>query len=115
MREGIRQLLVADTEARLGQLLWSRLSAVDHAIWWGLAWAFDLSGAESDSAGRGFATVSVGTDSTEVALQAFCILRALRVAATQRVELTGWSDTEWEEASQAAEAHEATLLAAARQ
>lgn len=109
--EGIRRLLVADEEARLGKLLWNRLSAVTHVTWWGLTWALDLVNAPAAD-GSGFTTVPVGTDSTKVLQQALCILKALRVAATERFTLMGWLDTEWDEARQAAEQFELALLKA---
>jgi hypothetical protein len=109
--EGIRRLLVADEEARLGKLLWNRLSAVTHVTWWGLTWALDLVNAPAGD-GSGFTTVSVGTNSTKVLQQALCILKALRVAATERFALMGWLDAEWEEARRTAEQFELVLLKA---
>lgn len=109
--DGIRRLLVADEEARLGSLLWSRLSAVTHVTWWGLTWALDLENAPAGY-GSGFTTVSVGTDSSKVVQQALCVLKALRVVATERFALMGWLDTEWDEARQAAEQFELALLKA---
>jgi hypothetical protein len=109
--EGIRRLLVADGEARLGKLLWNRPSAVTHVTWWGLTWALDLVNAPADD-GSGFTTVSVGTDSTKVLQQALCILKALRVAATERFTLMGWLDGQWDAARQAAEQFELALLRA---
>jgi hypothetical protein len=109
--EGIRRLLVADKEARLGKLLWNRLSAVTHVTWWGLTWALDLFNAPAGG-DSGFTTVSVGTDSSKVLQQALCILRALRVAATERFTMMGWLDEEWDGARQAAEQFELTLLKA---
>jgi len=109
--EGIRSLLVDDEEAKLGRLLWSRLSAVTHVTWWGLTWALDLP--DAPAGGSGFTTVPVGTDSSRVLLQALCILRALRVVATERFALMGWvGDAEWDAARQAAEQHEQALLKA---
>jgi hypothetical protein len=109
--EGIRRLLVADEEAKIGRALWNRLSAVTHVTWWGLAWALNFPGAPA-RADTGFTTVSVGTDSSKVLLQALCILRALRVIATERFALMGWIDTEWEAARQVAEQYEHALLRA---
>ncbi len=109
---GITRLLVEDTQARIGSLLWSRLSAVTHVTWFGLLWAFTLpEGAPSGSGG--FATVPVGTDSTKVATQAWCALRALRAAANRRFTLMGWSDQEWQDAAGRAEAYEYTLFQSA--
>jgi hypothetical protein len=109
--EGIRRLLVVDEEARLGRLLWNRLSAVTHVTWWGLTWALNLVNAPVGD-GSGFTTVSVGTDSSKVLLQALCILRALRVVATERFALMGWLDAEWEAERQAADQYELALLQA---
>ena len=109
---GITALLVDDGEARIGGLLWSRLSAVTHVTWWGLQWAFLLPEDEPSSSG-GFATVPVGTDSARVATQAWCVLRALRVAADRRFTLMGWTDQEWQDACREAEEHEYTLFQAA--
>jgi hypothetical protein len=109
--DGIRSLLIDDEEAKLGRLLWNRLSAVTHVAWWGLTWALDLPDAPAGD-GPGFTTVSVGTNSSKVLLQALCILRALRAAATERFALMGWIDAEWEAARQAAEQYELALLKA---
>jgi hypothetical protein len=106
--EGIRQLLVDHEDAQLGRLLWNRLSAVTHVTWWGLMWALDLPASPSGS--TGFTTVSVGTDSKKVSLQALCVLRALRVAATERITLMGWIDGEWQDACNDAEERESALL-----
>lgn len=109
---GITRLLVEDSQARVGRLLWSRLSAVTHVTWFGLLWAFTLpEGAPSGSSG--FVTVPVGTGSTKVATQAWCALRALRAAANRRFTLMGWSDQEWQDAAGRAEAYEYTLFQSA--
>jgi hypothetical protein len=109
---GITELLVDNSQARIGGLLWSRLSAVTHVTWFGLQWAFTLpEGAPSGSSG--FATVPVGTDSTKVATQAWCVLRALRAAASRRFTLMGWDDQEWQDAVGRAEAYEYILLQSA--
>jgi hypothetical protein len=108
MSDGLRRLLVSAEEDQLGHLLWSRLSAVDHALWWGLVWAFHLD--DVDTSGSGFATVAVGANSSKVALQAYAILRSLRCAAADRIELMGWSDDEWSEAVSPARQQERKLL-----
>lgn len=108
---GITQLLVEDSQARIGRLLWSRLSAVTHVTWFGLQWAFTLP--EGAPSGSGFTTVPVGTDSTKVATQAWCVLRALRAAANRRFTLMGWDDHEWQDAASRAEAFEYTLFQSA--
>jgi hypothetical protein len=109
---GITRLLVEDSQARIGRLLWSRLSAVTHVTWWGLQWALMLPEGGPSGPG-GFATVPVGTDSTRVAIQAWCALRALRAAANRRFMLMGWSDHEWQDAASRAEAYEYTLFQSA--
>jgi hypothetical protein len=109
---GITRLLVDDSQARIGRLLWSRLSAVTHVTWFGLQWAFMLpEGAPSGSGG--FTTVPVGTDSTRVATQGWCVLRALRAAANRRFTLMGWGDQEWRDAASRAEEYEYALLQSA--
>jgi hypothetical protein len=108
MSDGLHRLLGSAEEGQLGHLLWSRLSAVDHALWWGLVWAFHLD--DVDTSGSGFATVAVGANSSKVALQAYAILRSLRCAAADRIELMGWSDNEWSEAVNAARQQEGKLL-----
>jgi hypothetical protein len=87
--EGIKQLLVDEETATLGKLLWSRLSALTHVAFWGLTWA-DLGAAEPSDPGR--SVVPVGTSSKQVAIQALCVLRALRVAAAERFAFMGWVD-----------------------
>jgi hypothetical protein len=106
---GITQLLVEDSQARIGSLLWGRLSAVTHVTWFGLQWAFTLPDGVPSGSG-GFTTVPVGTDSTRVATQAWCVLRALRGAANRRFTLMGWSDQEWQDAAGRAEVYEYALF-----
>jgi hypothetical protein len=109
--DGITRLLVDDSQAQIGKLLWNRLSAVTHVTWWGLEWAIHLP--EGELGNSGFTTVSVGADSTKVAIQALCILRALRLAASHRVTLMGWNDETWQADCRHAEEHERTLFQAA--
>jgi hypothetical protein len=59
--EGITRLLARGRGGNPGPLLWSRLSAVTHSLWWGLEWALDLSRVQPVGPGR--ATVSIGTES----------------------------------------------------
>ncbi len=110
---GITRLLVSDGESKVGQLLWSRLSAVSHVTFFGLRWALMLETREDDSL-SGLATVAVGTDSTGVYTQAFCILKALRKAASAHFELMDWQDDEWLTAAGTAERHERGLIDAIR-
>ena len=112
MGDGITRLLVDDSQARIGRLLWNRLSAVTHVTWWGLQWAFMLPEGEQSRSG-GFTTVLVGADSTRVAIQAWCAPRALRAAANRRFTLMGWNDQEWHDAGSRAEAYEYTLFQSA--
>lgn len=106
--DGITRLLARGARGNPGPLLWSRLSAVTHAVWWGLEWAFDLSTAKP--IGPGHATVSIGTETAKVAIPALAILRAVRASATDRFTLMGWDeDPEWQAASEEAEAHEIIL------
>jgi hypothetical protein len=106
--EGITRLLARGTSGNPGRLLWSRLSAVTHAVWWGLEWAFDLD--QVRPAGPGRATVSFGTETAKVAMPALSILRALRTAATDQFTLMGWNeDPSWQSVCRAAEAHERHL------
>jgi hypothetical protein len=58
----------------------------------------------------GATTVPVGTDSTSVTQQAFCIVRALRKAATARFALMGWEDDAWAAARDFAENVELKLF-----
>jgi hypothetical protein len=106
--EGITSLLARGGGGNPGPLLWSRLSAVSHAVWWGLEWALDLSSALPVR--EGHARVSIGTETAKVAIPAIAILRALRASATDRFTLMGWNDDpDWHTASGEAEAHERIL------
>jgi hypothetical protein len=68
---------------------------------------------EDAPSGSGFTTVPVGTDSTRVATQAWCVLRALRAAANRRFILMGWADQEWQDAAGRAEEYEYSLFQSA--
>jgi hypothetical protein len=106
---GITGLLVSEQERRIGKLLWSRLSAVSHVTWFGLQSALSLDEAKANIA-SGLSTVPVGTDVSAVILQALCILKALRQAATARFTLMGWQDDQWTAAAHLAEQHELALF-----
>ena len=54
-----------------------------------------LDGATADELSR-TATVAIGTDGAQVSAIGFYLVRALRVAATARFELMGWSDAQWQ-------------------
>lgn len=106
--EGITSLLARDGGGNPGPLLWSRFSAVSHAVWWGLEWALDLSSAQPVR--EGHARVAIGTETAKVAIPAIAILRALRASATDRFTLMGWDDDpDWRAASGEAEAYERLL------
>ena len=109
--EGITRLLAGATSGNPGPVLWSRLSAVTHAVWWGLEWAFDLD--QVAPAGPGQATVAFGSETAKVAIPALSILRALRAAATDQFTLMGWTeDPSWQSVYRATEAHERLLAEA---
>ena len=108
---GISRLAMGDEESRIGDYLWSRLSAVSHVTWFGLHWAMMLDDVRPNLT-PGLSTVPVGTDASAVSLQAFCIVRALRQAATARFALMGWEDDEWKTACDLAEKHERELFRA---
>lgn len=104
----ITRFLVGDTGAKIGKLIWSRLSAVSHVTYFGLESAMLL-----QNAGPGpspdVKTVPVGTDASSVALMAFFAVRALRQAATARFALMGWEDEAWNTARDFAERLELKL------
>ena len=109
MPDGITRLLVSDTEAKIGKLLWSRLSAVSHVTYFGLESAMLLSDM-TPSLSPGVKNVPVGTDSSSVSLMAFCVVRALRQAATARFALMGWEDDSWRAAREFAQQQELALF-----
>jgi hypothetical protein len=57
--DGIVDLLDGSTDSRIGDLLYSRFSAVDHVTWFGLTSAFDISAAQRNER---TATVPVTVD-----------------------------------------------------
>ena len=104
-------LLVGDDDSRIGKLQWSRLSAVSHVTFMGLREALHL-GDAIPNVGSGLTAVPIGTDSAAVSVQAFCMTKVLRRAATARFELMGWLDEEWSTVCQVAEQQEYALLRA---
>jgi hypothetical protein len=86
LSDGIVRLVGSDAGSRIGDLLFSRLSAVDHVTWFGLQWAIDLEGASTEQLSR-VATVVIGTDGAQVSAIGFYLVRALRAAATARFDL----------------------------
>jgi hypothetical protein len=108
LSDGIVKLVGSAENSRLGDLLFSRLSAVDHVTWFGLQWALDLEGVSSDASSR-VATVALGTDGAQVSAIGFYLVRALRVAATARFVLMGWHDADWDADAQQAIALESVF------
>jgi hypothetical protein len=107
----ITRLLTGSDEGRLGELVWDRLSAITHVVWWGLQGALftddPVGGAETRG---GWRRVPIGTESQNVATHALFIVRSLRLAATARFMLMGRTeDTEWQLANREAEEHEGRL------
>jgi hypothetical protein len=109
INDGIRALMGREDQSRIGDLLFSRLSAVTHVTWFGLQWALDIDTAKLNPA-TGLGSVSVGTDSSRVSGIASYVVRALREAAQARVTLMGWADGGWLEARNAATRLELELL-----
>jgi hypothetical protein len=107
--DGIRDLMGRNAGSRIGDLLYSRLSAVSHVTWFGMEWALHTGEAVTNPL-TGLGTVPVGLDSTRVSGTAAYVVRALREAAQARVRLMGWSDAAWLEAKSAAELLELRLL-----
>lgn len=106
--DGITRLITSGTGGNPGPLLWSRLSAVTHAVWWGLEWAFDLD--QVTPAGPDRATVAFGAETAKVAIPALSIIRALRASATAQFTLMGWAeDPSWQSVYRTAEDHERLL------
>ncbi len=96
LSDGIVKLAGSAENSRIGDLLFSRLSAVDHVTWFGLQWAIHLDQATADDVSR-IATIAIGADGVQVSAIGFYLVRALRAAATARFELMGWNDAEWQE------------------
>ncbi len=107
----ITRLLVRDETAQIGRLQWSRLSAVMHVTWFGIEWALHgedaLPGTTGDTA-----TVPIGTNSRSVGIQALCILRCLREAASARFALMGWRDNAWRAVATATELYKLEMMRA---
>jgi hypothetical protein len=102
IQKAITRLLVSNPDATIGKLLWSKLSAVSHVTYFGLESAMSVEDAVPTLA-PGVKTVPVSTNSTSVSQQAFCVVRALRRAATARFVLMGWEDDAWKAARDFAE------------
>jgi hypothetical protein len=95
--DGIVRLSGSPEGSEVGNLLFSRTSAVSHVTWFGIQSAFDLSEVERN-APLGDARVPMGTNSERVSAIAFYVLRVVRAAATARFTLMGWTDPSWTEA-----------------
>ena len=109
IQKGITRLLVSNADATIGKLLWSKLSAVSHVTYFGLESAMSVEDA-APTLSPGVKTVPVGTNSTSVSQQVFCIVRALRQAAIARFALMGWEDDAWKAARDFAENVELKLF-----
>lgn len=92
--EGIVRAAGSDAGSRIGDLLYCRTAAISHVTWFGLQSALDIAGATVD-AGRSLGTVAWGTDSSRVGAICVYMLKTMRAAASARVELMGWHDSEW--------------------
>jgi hypothetical protein len=108
---GIAELLVGDSEARIGKAQWSYLSSVSHVTWYGLRQAIT---SPVPTPGLAGGLVSYGTTSSSVRAQALCVLIALRKAADARFVLMGWADEDWRAACERSQAHELALMRATR-
>jgi hypothetical protein len=95
--DGIVSLAGSQVQSEVGNLLFSRMSAVAHVTWFGLQYALDFTKPERDGLSRG-ATVALHTDGGRVSATGFYLVRVLRSASTARFTLMGWSDPRWEEA-----------------
>jgi hypothetical protein len=107
--DGVVELSGSGTHARVGDLLYSRLSAVDHVTWFGLFSAFD-SGAAQRNERAGTATVPVTVDGGTVSAYLYYVIKVLHAAAAARFTLMGWLDGPWATAAAAAQAFESRLL-----
>jgi hypothetical protein len=105
----VTRLTEADADARLGDLLYSHFSAVDHVTWFGLMSALDIGAAERDER-AGTANVPVTVDGGRVATYVYYVVRALRAAAQTRFTTFGWADADWSFATERVGKLEEALL-----
>lgn len=105
----VTRLVGRDRNARIGDLLYSRFSAIDHVTWFGLTSALDIGAAERDER-SGSATVPMTVDGGRIAAYVYYVVRALRAAAQTGFTLFGWADSEWDTASTQADRLENDLL-----
>jgi hypothetical protein len=107
--DGIVDLLGGTADDRIGDLLYSRLSAVDHVTWFGITSAFDLRAAERNEH-AGTATVPLTVDGAWFSAYTYYVIRVIRAAAHTRFTLMGWLDEAWRSASAEADELEGRLL-----
>jgi hypothetical protein len=105
---GINKLLGTERPLQIGKAQWSYLSSASHVTFFALGQA--LTGAPNEAALVGPMVADLGTTSTAVQLQAWCVLRALRVAASARFELMGWDDDEWLDICRQVDEHQVWLF-----
>jgi hypothetical protein len=105
----VTRLVGRDGDARIGDVLYSRFSAIDHVTWFGLMSALDIGSAERDER-AGTATVPLTIDGGRFAAYVYYVLRVLRAAVRRRLTLMGWADAEWDIATTEAERLEEALL-----
>lgn len=107
--DGILELTGGEDGSRVGDLLYSRLSAVDHVTWFGLTSVFDVDAAEHDGY-SGMAAVPLMVDGAKVSAYTYYVVKALHSAADKRFMLMGWGDELWREAEGSADELERRLL-----
>ena len=93
--DGIVQAAGSGEESRVGDLLYSRASAISHVTWFGLQSGLDVAGAALNPA-SGTGRVPLGTDTARVGAIAYYMIRTARAAASARVSLMRWADDEWD-------------------
>lgn len=91
-----------------GSVQWSYLSAVVHGTWYGLREG--ILGEPAPDPVSGSTVAPVGTSSQATNTHALCLIRAVRVAASERMRYMGWIDDTWAEAHRDARNHETTLI-----
>jgi hypothetical protein len=107
--DGIVDLIGRGGDSRVGDLLYSRLSAVDHVTWFGLFSALEPNAAVRDERAR-TATVPITVDGAQVSAYVYYVIKVVRAAAQIRFTLMGWLDEPWGAAATAAGAIEEQLL-----
>jgi hypothetical protein len=107
--DGIVELIGRPSNSRIGDLLYSRLSAVDHVTWFGLFSALEPDAAVRDERAR-TATVPITVDGARVSAYVYYAIKVVRAAAQTRFTLMGWLDEPWSAAATAAGGLEEQLL-----